>query len=134
MTISQFDRTAVRLLAADLEAAVKAVAAKHGLAVERRGGSFSSTSYTPKFEFSVIGADGSAETTDVANFKRYANMFGLQPTDLGRVFAHQGTAFTICGLRPGARKNPILAKRHDGKAFVFPARVVRDMLGGAKAS
>lgn len=123
--INSFDKTACRLLAEEAEKALRAVAERHGLAFAYKGGNFSNTTFVLKGEFAVRSEGGEAQTREVADFRRYASMFGLQAEDFGKAFASNGRSFKISGLRPSAPKyNLIATDLETGKAFKFVASVI----------
>jgi len=128
--IGEIDRHACRLLKAKLQAALDLdnLGFKElGVDVQVGSARFSSSSATFKVEVSIVAADGTVETKTVSDFKRCAQLWGLQPDDFGRTFRSRGIAYEICGGKPGSYKYPILGKRvPDGKVFKFPADVVRD--------
>lgn len=113
MTIEQFDRTAVRMVMNECEAALQAVADKHGLRLVRKNVSFRENECPVAFKLltTVTDSVGEVVTPEAQDFKRCAVMFGLKPEDLGREFmALSGKRFKICGAKPRNRKYPILAK------------------------
>lgn len=72
--------------------------------------------------FTVAGALG----RDAADFVTYCGLFGLKAEDLNRTFHVRGTEYRIVGLRPSARKMPVLAERVDnGQRYAFAAEGVR---------
>ena len=82
-------------------------------------------SATFKIEATPV-VNGEAKDRETLNFERYAQSYGLLPTDLGREFlAFDGNRYKITGLNTRARKNPIVAKSvKSGKTYVFPAHSV----------
>lgn len=122
------DKNKVREIGADVEQALKAVAAKHGMKLSFKGGTFDpSGMYRPRVEFSTSDR---AE----AEFKKYANMFGLQPEWFGKTFTNASYAYTVSGLKTGAGRRPVIAKRSDGKDFVFTTDFISASFGGVKAA
>ena len=111
-----FDRVTLRVLRADIEAALASVAAKHNLTVTTGGIRYSPTLATVKVEFAKEGSGNRVEQ----EFKRYAELFDLSPDDLGKKFKFNGAVFTVTGLKPNSPKFPLLATRADGKVFKFP--------------
>ena len=133
MTIKQFDRTAVRAVMNECEAALQAVADKHGLKLVRKGCSYRENECPVAFKLltTVTDAAGDVVTPEAQDFKRCATLFGLKPEDLGRVFlSPTGKRFRICGAKPRNRKYPILAKCVlTDKVYKFPEdQVVRALV------
>jgi hypothetical protein len=126
MKITSFDRTNLRALAADIDAALKTVADKYGISLKERGCSFMANNATFKIEGAVIGSDGNTMTAERQDFIRYAEMYDLKTTDLGRLFTFNGEGYTITGLKSRSNKAPILAKSEkNGKSYKFPVALVK---------
>lgn len=69
-------------------------------------------------------------TKEAEDFKRFAALEGLQPSDLGRRFVIGGNTYEICGYKPRCYKNPIIAKDvRTNRTFKFPTNTVRFHLG-----
>ncbi len=114
----QFDKAGIKLLNADIAEALQAVADKHGISVKVNGGTYDPSGlFKPRVAFT---ADNHAE----AEFKQYANLFGLKPDAFGKTFTNSGRTFTIAGLNLKARKRPVLATADDGKSYVFEERAI----------
>ena len=111
MAIKSFDRTTCRLLGEEVNAALQVIAKKYGIVLRAGGGRFESSNYRFKVEASIIDASGTAKTPAVSDFERYAEMFGLQKTDLGKPFLCRGISYAVCGAKPRSHKFPILADR-----------------------
>ena len=112
----------VKLLSAELKTAADAIAAKHGLTVRAKGGSYSDTEFTARIGFEDAN---SGEAT----FKKYASLYDLKDDDFGTTFTARGRRYTVSGIAPTRRSKPILATRDDGKEFVFPVAYVLGALG-----
>jgi hypothetical protein len=110
------NRQLANQLSKEVEDALQAVARRHGLTVTCKGGGFDNSMFKPRVEFKTAGADR-------ADFTNWAPLVGLRPEDFGRTFEFNGHVYTIEGIRPRAMKN-VIARRANGKAFVFPARTV----------
>jgi hypothetical protein len=125
MTYSKDHLTKIR---AEIEAAARAVAAKHGLAFLKSRGVYGER-LELKLEFGAKAEDGSVVTPESTAFTRYASMYGMKPEWLGRTFrANGGIEYTIVGLNMRARKRPVQVRAKDGGRFVFPAEsVIRAM-------
>lgn len=128
MPITEFNKDVCGRLGREIEEALKPLAEKHGIVIRYQGGRYAAGQYYPKIECAVRMADGTVETTEVRDFKQWANAFGLEPTQLGQSFTHRGEVFKICGLKPSSKKMPVLASRKDGKTFKFGAELVAKAL------
>lgn len=106
----------------DLMDACRKVAETHGLMVE--GGDLSDINLRHGFDIGfrvgIPTADGTLHSTEKAVFEAFAEEFGLNPSDYGRIFKTNGEAFRITGINPHRPKYPISAERlADGRAYKF---------------
>src|SRR5208282_4789782 len=122
------DKAAVITLRAEIEAALQAVATKHGIVIKAGNGNYSGTNATLKLEISVVDASGLVVNKEVAAFQRVAVMYGFKPEDLGRSFTVRGKNFTLAGFDSKSRKFPILASCN-GKMFKLEIDSVQRALG-----
>jgi hypothetical protein len=131
--IQEFNRANVRALHAEVEAALKPIAEKYGLLLERKGRTFYRDSLPAGFQFVVAteGADGEVLDSKAKDFQRLAGSFGLKAEDLGKEFiSGHGERYRITGLNPRAKRYPILGERvSDGKTYKFGAITVKHGLG-----
>jgi hypothetical protein len=68
---------------------------------------------------------GGVEQQGRASLRQQGAYFGLSEDDYGTVFAAQGTAYRLVGLKAHRPSYPLECERvHDGKAFKFPRSVV----------
>jgi hypothetical protein len=126
--MNTFTRDSLRALDRDIEAALAAVAAKHGVALKLAGTRFTAQNATIKIEAAVINAAGEAETRAAQDFKQLAGLYGFAASDLGREVILDGRRLKIAGLRPKADKRPILLQDANGGMIVAPAEYVRRMM------
>jgi hypothetical protein len=132
-TIKTFDRTNLRVLAAEVSAALEPVAKKYGLSLVRGNGTFSPTNYRLKVEFNVVQDGATAATRqEVVDFQRSAHFYGLDPSDLGKTVNVYGKMYKIIGLMPNRRRYPILVETVKGRQVCIPAEQVVDALNRLK--
>lgn len=132
-SIAFFDNSNLRAVRKDMEEALKAVAAKHGIGIQIEPKKLTSKSLEFETTFALKRADGTIMTQDRANFEANASRCGLSPSDFGREFLHKRDVFRIAGLRPGAWRFPIVGVRvRDGKEYCFPAGMVATNFTAAK--
>lgn len=127
--ITALDPIVLRRLREDFDRALAPVAEKYGLKITTGKATYLPALATFKMEVATIGADGTVESKDAVNFKRYAGMIGLSPDDLGKPVVLRGTKFTIAGFLPRSGRYPMLMRREDGKMFKFGEDDVRKALG-----
>lgn len=110
----------------DIEAALAGVGTKYNVKLSAGKINYSHEYADIKITASVITADGMVVTKDAANFKQYADMFGLKPEDLGRIFIDHGIEYQITGLLPNSRKKPVtLLRLHDNQKQIGSAEFVK---------
>jgi hypothetical protein len=123
--IERFDGTTCRAVAKAMEEALKPVGERYGLSIQFRGGRYQDTSYSPKVVCAIVDDGGTVQGPEVSDFKRYANLYGLKPDDLGREFRTDRGVFVLTGLKSRARRFPLLGKeKATGKVYKFTADVV----------
>ena len=116
------DKNVAKQIAEDTQKALESVAAKYGVTVTVRGGTFDAGMFKPRVEFR-------APESRRSDFERYARMFGVDPQAFGKTFNFGGTTYRVAGIRPSAHKRPILAAREDGKSFAFSVDILRLIKG-----
>lgn len=120
------DRIAVKTLRDLMQAKLNEIP---GFKITMGNARFDSATVAFKVDVLEIGSSSAANAFDAraeADFQRWAEMFSLAPTDLGRKFASGGASYKIIGLAPKSHLFPVLAKREpDGKIFKFPAEAVK---------
>jgi hypothetical protein len=123
-TITTIDRATAKQLGAEVEAALREIAERHGLELVPKGGKFDPSvgTFKPNFEFKT--SDSGAN-----EFALYADMFGLDADDFGKEFTTHGKTFRISGIAPRSHVRPILATEvATGKGFKFTAESVQQLV------
>jgi hypothetical protein len=123
------ERSKVRELMEDVEAALKPLEAKYGVKLTGKRATYGESSVAVKVEFSSVGAGGEVVTREAEDLKRYGESFGLPKDSLGKEFEFRGQKYTVKGLAMRSRRFPVLAERRDGKGFKFPVNAVRKGMG-----
>ena len=105
------NKALARQIGEETQAALAAVAAKHGLVVTVAGGKFDPNlgTFSPKIEYA---APGSAQK----EWDRYCKLIGLEPEDFGTTVVLSGKAFTLTGITLRRRAYPVDAEC-GGKSF-----------------
>lgn len=93
-------------------------------------GNASFTTDDAVFKVSMFERDADVSSKAEADFKKYAPLFGLDPDAYGHLFIHGGKTFEVCGMKPSARKYPVLAKEIGGdeRVYKFQPRAVEAAL------
>jgi hypothetical protein len=123
------NRAAAIAVTKDIEAAVAAVLAKHGLSAGRV-----STRYGESYKVSIEATAIGAPAPEASDWMRYATGFGLPADALGGTFTSNGRTFRITGLNLRARRMPVLAcEVRSGKAYKFAIESVLRALPAVQA-
>jgi hypothetical protein len=133
-TVTSFDRVTVRKITEECGEALEAIAAKYGLKLDRKHCSFRGDEMPIAYRLLTVTTDTNGNALDASGkeFQKYAAMFGLTPTDLGREFKNGGQTFRITGLKSRSPKFPVLAENvRTGKTFKFPVEAVQRALKAA---
>lgn len=114
----------------EVREAVEAIAARHGMTVDFRGGVYTGSTYSPrKITFKVKGADRVEFERDCF-LVRDERGNGLLPEDFGKTITSQGELFKIVGLNLRASRFPVVAERvSDNKRFKMTVVAVNRALG-----
>jgi hypothetical protein len=122
---TEITRDLAQTLSTEIEAALKAVAVRHGLNVKVSGGKYMDSSFTPRVEFTVPGEVGVSKKDEDA-FKTLAALYGLDPAWLGKTFVLKGDTYRVIGLAPGRSKNCVKILRvRDSSPRVCPVTFVK---------
>ncbi|KKM59246.1 hypothetical protein LCGC14_1548390 [marine sediment metagenome] len=107
--MTEFDRSALRALRVDIDSALIAVGAKHGIRLSTGNARFTADSATFKLECSLFNSDGVAESKEMVALKEcYPELVNKRIT-FGR-----GTNGFIIGYNPRAHQYPFLVKTVKG--------------------
>jgi hypothetical protein len=125
--ITKFDRNNLSELRAEIDNALEAVLAKHGLTADLGRITFQDKEFRGKLTVSVdtdtIFSVANTSSAEERKFKRYAAKFGMTGNEFGKSFKVRGTVFTITEINPRAKVGgyPVIAKNARGTAYKFPA-------------
>lgn len=132
--MTTIDKALLQTLRVEMNAALKAVAEKHGVVIEVGNASFMETSATFKLGVAVVNEDD--ENSTVAEVKaaevwtKAASSYGLKSEWLGETIAISGRAFKIVGLNTRKYKKPVIIKEiATGKNFVTQVESITLRLG-----
>lgn len=109
------DRATVKAIHTECDAALSAIAAKHGLELKPKGASFTEGFLSYRAELRVPGNGKEAR-----DLKALAGLYGLEPGDVGKTFVIARKTYTLIGSNARSVKYPLLAER-DGKTYKVPS-------------
>jgi hypothetical protein len=106
------------------------LAAAEGIAIQYRGGRFTSTTFTMKFEAILKNSSGVLLSKERENFTRYAPLSGIQAQYLDSEIVHLGETYIIIGWNPKSRKYPVLVKeKKSGQQYKMNAKMISQIIG-----
>lgn len=126
--IKEFNRANVRILNEEILDALKPLAEKHGLVLEKNAKTYYRDRLPGMYQFiiRVEDDDGKVLDTKAQQFRDGALHVGLNPDDLGKEFLSRGSRYKITGLNLRARKYPVLAENlSNGKTYKFGESTVK---------
>lgn len=117
--IQTLDRNVVRMINAEIEAALQQVSQKYGIEIDLGNSRFTNANCDLKVKYSVKTSDGMVMTREAEDYNRYAKMRGFTKM-LGDLITVGGNTYEIAGMKPRSTKYPILAKcTTTGKMYKF---------------
>ena len=131
MTIDSVDRSTVRMILEEAREALASVADKYGVILERKHCTYSSTEIPVAFKFVVPERTEGGEAIDPkeTEFRKYAQRFGLELDDYGKLFKTYNGVYRVSGIKPRGKKYNVLGDHiNSGKTYKFPASAVVDGL------
>ena len=121
----------LREIRVDIDAALAAVGAKHGLVLKAANATYNAagTNATFKLEVNAVQS-GEVVTKEAADLKQYMRRLGLNDSHLTQVFRVGGMSVTLTGYRRKASTKPFLVKTVSGdNEYIVPADMVYSGLG-----
>lgn len=118
--IKKFDKANLKTVRADIDAALAAVAKKHGIKLSIGGitydpdGTNFRTTLSAVTEAAAGGADVAGNVKWQSAFIKYAALFGMKKEDLGKKVKIGRETYTIVGARPKANMPIVLQKATGG--------------------
>jgi hypothetical protein len=127
--MEEFDKDTIKNLRVEIDAALAAIAVKHGIQIRAGNATFSPEFMTMKLEFSTL-QNGKPVTKEAEALKLYAPSLGLTPEHLAKNFVISGVTYRLVGFCPRKQKFPMVCERtSDGKRYGLPEDVVLKALG-----
>ena len=127
-----FDPPTIKTVLASCQEALEMVAEEHGLTLVRKYCGYREHEMPVAFKLLVIERDeqtGEAVDPGESQFRRLASRYGLEASHYGRTFSTFRGTYRISGIKPKARKFPILATcTESGRCFKFPPEQVERAL------
>ncbi|MAG24504.1 hypothetical protein CMI47_02895 [Candidatus Pacearchaeota archaeon] len=128
MNVQRIDGTTVKIVLASCQEALEMVAEEHGLTLVRKYCTYRDNEMPVAFKLLVPERDeqtGAAIDPGESEFRRLASRYGLEASHYGRTFSTFRGTYRISGIKPKARKYPILATcTETGRTYKFLAAQV----------
>lgn len=134
MKITEFNRQNLKEMRAEINKALAPLSDKYGVVFGTGNIRFTRDEFTVKLTVGTVNEGAPAQGKEVKDFLALCHGYGLEPTDLGKTFVSNGTAWVLVGLKPKSYKFPFLGERYDGKRFKFTEHTVRRGLGKVEKS
>lgn len=133
--IKAFDPQNLKNVRADIDSALLAIKQKYGITIQLGNISYSPEKATSRITMIAVG-DAAAATDpraaalakSQAEFKSYADTFGLTASQFGAQFTFGRDTYKLAGIKIRASKMPILGTSlRDGKTYKFPESAIRSL-------
>ena len=137
MSIQRFDSRNIGKVLDSCKEALEIVAEEYGLVLQQKRCSYRSNEMPVAFKLIAPerGEDGEAVDPRETEFRQLAGQYGFSPDDYGKLFKTFHGVYRLCGIKPRARKYPLLGEHIDnGKTYKFAEAVVRAGLKNEEAS
>ncbi len=128
--IRSFDKATVQLLRDELQKAVQQVVEDYGVSVTVGYAKYGMNQITYQLVVNVVAENGQPITREAEHFQKFAEVYGLQPTDLYDTFEYQGLEYRIIGmnLSRNAKYRIETVCESKGKNVRFTAEAVKRVL------
>ncbi len=129
--VRMFDKATVRRVLDECREALESVAEKNGVTLVRKHCTYGQREMPVSFKLLIPELNESGEAIDPAQteFRENAWKVGLKQDDWGKRFNFGPDTFAICGIKPRAKKYPLLGRNVvTGKVYKFEKRVITGQL------
>lgn len=117
----------VSAVQADIAAALKAVAAKHGMNTSNTKISYTTETFKLTVEFGDLAVTGGADPKYLINMKKYGWNYDLEAADINKVFdIHTLGQVQLLGM--SGMKKVVLKQVSSGKMYAFDAEGIKARL------
>jgi hypothetical protein len=124
----EFNKTNIKILTDKLSKLIEPLEKEFDIKIKRKSGKYTDNSLTLGFEILKIDDSGSV-VKNADDFKLYAQMYGLEESDLERIFEYRGKNYKITGINPRSTKYPIQATDiFSKKKYKFPISIIGQAL------
>jgi len=126
--IANFNKYNLEDIRVDMNAALRTVGEKYGMAFDIGRITFLTESFKARLTCVITNGRPAADTAKIL-FEKYCSWYSLRPEHFGKTFTFENDTFRISGLKQGSRRYNIFATSlRTGKEYKFNHRTVRQAL------
>ncbi len=128
--ITEFDNATYKFLAKEINEALAAIGAKHGVSMTVGRGKLAQTGVLTMTVDAVVVKDtgGPVPTKDGEEFRRYAELLGFKESDLHRKFRFGGEIYRLEGADMRKRKYPMIGSKGANRYKFTEAQVLANLI------
>ena len=126
------DRQSVKLMSEAFTKALQGIEKDYGVKVTYKGGRYSSSNVTFKFEAAIIGQNGNVMSAERTSYIALAEMHGMKASWLDQSFVWNCDTYKVIGLKPRSWKAPVLVESVRGKRYKMRPEMVINGFKGVK--
>lgn len=128
--VKQFDKAFFKMIRAEVDAALKPLADKHGISLHMANVSFTNQTFTAKVEGAIVdSATGVAVTPEELALKNYHKSFLGDKFVMDAVYMYRGKKIKFVGLQTRSHKYPVIFQDlATGKKFKMESDVANKII------
>ena len=128
--ITQFDKTNLKIIRQELDAALKTVGDKYGMNFRIGNIGYTHDSFKAKIESTLNDAKtGNAVSPELADLRKYANLFLGDNFVEDTIYNHRGKKIKFVGIMPRSHKYPVIYQDlATGKKYKMDAEVAKNIV------
>lgn len=125
----QMTKQLICVLRDEMNAALAAVAAKHGVKVFAGQARYDASRVTYALEVTLPDASGDVDAKDKQDLEKLAGFFGCARAQHDVQFVHKGVPYRVKGISPKRPKYAFICEEvHSGKRAFFPAALLNQLI------
>jgi len=124
MTIQSFDKASVTAFQKEVDVALKALAAKHGVILAKHSGRFSPDKFNVSIEFKAQTVSATGQVVS-ASLTTGCRIYGIDATKAFK--DHTGRTHKLVDYNSRAHKTPFITLCADGKRYRWSAQSVKNL-------
>lgn len=117
MKLSQFDKSSVKNIRVDIDAALAKVEKKYGIKISTGNARFSEEEIVFKVKANAIDSSGNVKSKEAKAWELVREHLGLKSLSVGDDVKVQDKFYTLKGYNNRARKSPINIEDYNGQGY-----------------